>query len=192
MRVCIRMRVHTEPAAGPEIARWLNTTRTPNVRAVALCGTLKEHNVHSPVPTIGPPQLVNIKVVWRVASDRAPVCTRERRGVLLVLSWRALSWEYSIVSSEHEDKGESRGRRPTSSFSAEYIRLMIFNESQEKSRRARCLVISPGSYDLALSNDTLHFALYALRISYNGLCHKLAIFSGYEIFVAPEFYWWIR
>lgn len=61
-------------AHGPgraEIACWLNTARTPSVRAVALCGTLKEHNVHSPEPTMGPPQLVNIKVVWRVASDRA-------------------------------------------------------------------------------------------------------------------------
>lgn len=44
---------------------------------------------------------------------------------------------------------------------------MIFNELQGKSRDVP--VISPGSYDLALSNDTLHFALYAfVCISHNG------------------------
>jgi len=50
---------------GPEIARPLEyRTHTERARAaVALCGTLKEHNVHSPAPTMGPPQLVNIKVV---------------------------------------------------------------------------------------------------------------------------------
>jgi len=52
-------------APGPEIARPLEyRTHTERARAaVALCGTLKEHNVHSPAPTMGPPQLVNIKVV---------------------------------------------------------------------------------------------------------------------------------
>lgn len=38
-------------------------THTERASPLPLCGTLKEHNVHSPKPTMGPPQLVNIKVV---------------------------------------------------------------------------------------------------------------------------------
>lgn len=60
---------------------------------------------------------------------------------------------------------------------------MIFSESQGKSRRACCLVISPGSYDLALSNDTLHFALTLGAFRTMGLI----VNSRREIFAAAIF-----
>jgi len=85
---------------------------------------------------MGPPQLVNIKVVWRVASDRAPVCARERRGVLLVLSWCASRESVALCPASARIKA-NLARRPTSSLSAEYVRMIIFNESQGKSCVAR-------------------------------------------------------
>lgn len=65
--VCMCVCVHIECAhEGPgtrDSALTEYRTHTERASPLPLCGTLKEHNVHSPKPTMGPPQLVNIKVV---------------------------------------------------------------------------------------------------------------------------------
>lgn len=110
---------------------------------------------------MGPPQLVNIKVVWRVAPDRARA--RDERPRLSSLSSRDARSRESTALCPTKAKDKAAPRRTSTDFVAlRRVRTFVwwfFNELQGKSRDVP--VISPGSYDLALSNDTLHFAPYA-------------------------------